>query len=147
MPARRTGLTSPPRLLCLQNSPGHNTGVGSHSLLQGIFPTQGVNPGLLHCRQILYHLGHQGHPQLTLDVPGASQADRTHILFSSTANTSSLFTGMQWRLIGLIPRHAVSLMPRSTAKLSPPPATSRITTPPVTRNKSYLQGAANPSCS
>ena len=35
------------------NSPGHNNGVGSQSLLQGIFPTQGWNPGLLHCRQIL----------------------------------------------------------------------------------------------
>ena len=35
------------------NSPGHNTGVTSLSLLQGIFPTQGLNPGLLHCRQIL----------------------------------------------------------------------------------------------
>ena len=33
---------------------------GSHSLLQGIFPTWGSNPGLLHCRQILYHLSHQG---------------------------------------------------------------------------------------
>ena len=38
------------------NSPGQNTGVGSLSLLQGIFPTQGVNPGPLYCRQILYHL-------------------------------------------------------------------------------------------
>ena len=37
-------------------SPGQNTGVGSLSLLQGIFPTQGFNPGLLHCRQILYQL-------------------------------------------------------------------------------------------
>ena len=36
-----------------------NIGVGSHSLLQGIFPTQGLNAGLLHCRQILYHLSHQ----------------------------------------------------------------------------------------
>ena len=33
---------------------------GSHSLLQGIFPTQGLNQGLLHCRQILYHLSHRG---------------------------------------------------------------------------------------
>ena len=41
------------------NSPGKNTGVGSHSHLQGILPTQGSNPGLLHCRQILYHLSHQ----------------------------------------------------------------------------------------
>jgi len=44
------------------NSPGQNTGVGSHFLLQGIFPTQGSNPGLLHCRQILYQLSHQGSP-------------------------------------------------------------------------------------
>ena len=36
--------------------------VGSHSLLQGIFPTQGVTPGLSHCRQVLYHLSHQGRP-------------------------------------------------------------------------------------
>ena len=42
------------------NSLGQNTGVGSLSLLQGIFPTQGSNPGLLHCRQILYQLSHKG---------------------------------------------------------------------------------------
>ena len=36
--------------------------MGSHSLLQGIFLTQGWNPGLLHCRWILYHLSHQGSP-------------------------------------------------------------------------------------
>ena len=44
------------------NPPGKNTGVGCHSLLQGIFPIQVSNPGLLHCRQILYHLSHQGSP-------------------------------------------------------------------------------------
>ena len=44
------------------NSPGQNTGVGNLSLLQGIFPTQGSNPGLLHCRQILYQLSHKGRP-------------------------------------------------------------------------------------
>ena len=37
-----------------------NIGVGCHFLLQGIFPTRGLNPGLLHCREILYHLTHQG---------------------------------------------------------------------------------------
>ena len=37
--------------------------VGRHSLLQGIFPTQGLTPGLLHQEQILYHLDHQGGPQ------------------------------------------------------------------------------------
>ena len=46
------------------NSPGHNTGMSSHSLLQGIFPTQGSNPGLLHCRWILYQLSHKGSPRL-----------------------------------------------------------------------------------
>ena len=45
------------------NSPGQNTGVGSLSLLQGIFPTQGLNLGLLHCRWILYQLSHKGSPR------------------------------------------------------------------------------------
>ena len=55
---------SSPRLRCPWNSPGKNTGVGSCSLLQRIFPTQGLNPGLLHCRQILYYLSHQGSPRI-----------------------------------------------------------------------------------
>ena len=46
------------------NSPGQNTGVRSRSLLQGIFPTQGSNPGLPHCRRILYQLSHQGRPRI-----------------------------------------------------------------------------------
>ena len=50
----------PTRLLCPWDSPGENTGVRSHSFHQGIFPTQGSNPGLLQCRQILYHLSYQG---------------------------------------------------------------------------------------
>ena len=50
------------RLLCPWNSPVKNTGVSSHSLLQRLFLTQRSNPGLLHCRQILYHLSHQGSP-------------------------------------------------------------------------------------
>ena len=44
------------------NSPGQNTGVGSLSLLQEIFPTQGLNPGLPHCRHIIYQLSHKGSP-------------------------------------------------------------------------------------
>ena len=48
------------RLLCPRDFPGKNTEVGSHFLLQVIFPTQGSNPGSLHCRQILYRLSHQG---------------------------------------------------------------------------------------
>ena len=46
------------------DSPGQNPGVGSLSLLQGIFPTQGSKPCLPHCRQILYHLCHQGNPTI-----------------------------------------------------------------------------------
>ena len=46
------------------NSLGQNTQVGSHSLLQGIFPTQGSNPGLPHCRQTLYQLSHEGSPRI-----------------------------------------------------------------------------------
>ena len=52
------GLYSP------QNSPGQNTGVGSLSLLQGIFPNEGSNPGLPHCRQILSQLSHKGSPRI-----------------------------------------------------------------------------------
>ena len=48
------------------NSPGQNTGVGSLSLLQRIFPTQGLNPGLPHCRWILYQLSHKESP-ITLE--------------------------------------------------------------------------------
>ena len=50
----------PHRLYSPWNSPGKNTGVGTHSLLWGIFPTQGSNPGLPHCTQTLYQLSHQG---------------------------------------------------------------------------------------
>ena len=46
------------------NSPGKNTEVGSLSLLQGIFSTQGSNPGLLHYRQILYQLNHKVSPRI-----------------------------------------------------------------------------------
>ena len=57
-------------------SPGQNTGVGSLSLLQEILPIQGSNPGLPHCRWILYHLSHQGSPeqppQVTADMDRSS---------------------------------------------------------------------------
>ena len=46
------------------NSPGQNAGVSSLFLLQGIFPAQGSNPGLLHCRQILYQLSHKRSPRI-----------------------------------------------------------------------------------
>ena len=58
----KSNLLRPHGLYSPWNSPGQNTGVGSHFLLQGVFPTQGSNSGLSHCRQILYHMSHQGSP-------------------------------------------------------------------------------------
>ena len=58
MSLRPHGLCSP------WNSPGQNTGVGSLSLLQGIFPTKGLNPGLPHFGWILYQLSHQASPRI-----------------------------------------------------------------------------------
>ena len=52
------------RLLCPWNSPGQNTGVSSCSLLQGIFPTEGSNPGLPRCRQSFYYLSYKGSPRI-----------------------------------------------------------------------------------
>ena len=55
---------SPPCFSVHGDSPGQNTGVGCQALLQGIFPTQGSNTGLPHCRQILYCLSHQESPRI-----------------------------------------------------------------------------------
>ena len=46
-----------------------NTGVGSQFLLQGIFPTQGSNPGLLHCRKTLYHLNYREDLSVVRQIP------------------------------------------------------------------------------
>ena len=53
-----------PGSFVLGNSPGKNTGMSCHALLQGIVQTQRSNPGLPHCRCILYHLSHQGSPRI-----------------------------------------------------------------------------------
>ena len=60
------------------NSPGHNTGVGSLSLLQGIFPTQGSNPALPHCRWVFYQLSHKGSPR-TLGCLVKSSFSSSHV--------------------------------------------------------------------
>ena len=64
----RVWLFATPWLYSPRNSPGQNTGVASLCLLQGIFPTQGPNPGLPHCRRILYHLSHLGSPNWRLGL-------------------------------------------------------------------------------
>ena len=51
---------TPWTVACSWNSPGRNTGVSSHSLLQDTFQTQGLNPGPLHCSQMLFHFRQQG---------------------------------------------------------------------------------------
>ena len=58
------------------SSPGQKTGVGSHSLLQGIFPTQGSYPDLLRCRQILYQLSYKGNPWI---VQGVKVQSLSHV--------------------------------------------------------------------
>ena len=60
--------SQPARFLCPWDSPGKNTGVGGHSLFQGFVPTQGLNPGRLHCRHILYCLSHQESPQYNMQL-------------------------------------------------------------------------------
>ena len=57
-------LCDPTNLYSPWNSPCQNTGMHSLSLLQGIFPTQGSNSGLPHCRRILYQLSHKGSPRI-----------------------------------------------------------------------------------
>ena len=69
--------------------PGKNIVVGSHSLLQGVFPTQGSNPGLLHCRCILYHLSHQGSP-----VRVFSSTQFQHMWLPSQSRYTAPFCGM-----------------------------------------------------
>ena len=67
------------------DSPGKNTGVGCQALLQRIFPNQGSNPGLPHCRQILYHLSHQGSPKIL---------ERVAYPFSRGSSRSRNWTGI-----------------------------------------------------
>ena len=59
------------------NSPDQNTGVGSLSLLQGVFPIQELNWGLLHCRQIIYQLSYQGSPQFSQPITPKKLAEKS----------------------------------------------------------------------
>jgi len=81
------------------NSPGQNTGVGSLSVLQGIFPTQGSNPGLPHCRQILYKLSHKGSPR-TLEwvaYPFSSRSSQLRNRASVSCIAGGFFTNWAMR--------------------------------------------------
>ena len=84
------------------NSPGQNTGVGSLSLLQGIFWTQESNRGLLHCRQILYQLSYQGSstivPGLIAKKEGRGTCSGVHVL-PCKEETSGLLLNKRWKLV------------------------------------------------
>ena len=88
------------RLLCPWNSSGKNNRVGSHSLLQGIVPNEGSNLGRLHCRQILYHLSHQGSPYRLKCVSSSVVTNSLgpHGLHNQLASLSTEFSRQEhWR--------------------------------------------------
>ena len=92
------------------NSPGQNIGV-SLSLLQGIFPTQGSNPGLPHCRQILYQLSHKGSP-ITLEWEAYP--------FSRGSSTPRNWTGSPALQADSLPTELFSLVAQSCPTLCHP---------------------------
>ena len=93
----------PTRLLCPWDSPGKNTGVGSHSLLQGIFPTQGSNPGLWHCRQILYCLNMVLGKLVNILVVKNQRfcIDNESYCISNTAMPTHLNLGQLWNIVSI----------------------------------------------
>ena len=84
----------PHGLYSLWNSPDQNTGVGSLSLLQGIFPTQGLNPGLLHRRWILCQLSHKGSPVNEIFLSKIHVRDLE--ISTSFRNTSLRLANHEW---------------------------------------------------
>ena len=85
-------------IICPWNSLGKHTGVGCHSLLQGTFPIQGWSPGLLHRRQSLYQLSHQG----SLEIQCCALHHSLHAAQQSW-NSSIFTTGRLHPLIGISP--------------------------------------------
>ena len=98
----------PYRLYNPWNSPGQNTEVGSLSLLQGIFPTQGSNPGLLHCTQVLYQLSHQGSPRILewVAYPFSSRSSQPKNRTGVSCIACRLFTSWATREAHMHYRHA-----------------------------------------
>ena len=85
------------------NSSGQNTGVGCHALLQGIFPTQGSNPGLPQCRQILYQLSHQGSPRILewVAYPFSSRSSQPRNQTRASCITGRIFINWAIRVLVL----------------------------------------------
>ena len=79
----------PTRLISPWDFPGKDTGVGCHFHLQGIFPTQGLNPGTLHCRQILYRLSYKVRMIIikkTPKVTSGKDMEKLELLYTVDAN-------------------------------------------------------------
>ena len=95
---------SPPGSSVHGDSPGKNMGVGCHALLQGIFPSQGSNPGLPRCRRVLYCLSHQGSHQRSYfsfiyGLPSPKTKERVHeIDFKIDLNNLKSFLPVIWNL-------------------------------------------------
>ena len=81
------------------SSPGWNTGVGSFSLLQGIFLIQGLNPGLPHCRRTLYQLSHKGSPRILdwVAYPFSSGSSRPRNQIGVSCIADKFFTNWAMR--------------------------------------------------
>ena len=79
--------------------PGKNTGVGCHFLLQGISPTQGLKLGLQHCRQMLYHLRHQGNPSGPINH-SIKKKKNIYIYIYIYTHTHTLFNIPDYRTFG-----------------------------------------------
>ena len=95
-------------------------GVGCHFLLQGIFPTQGSNPGLLHCRGILYHLSHQDLDSILHAVLCFAQSLSLVQLFETLWTGSSIHGVLQARILewAAMPSSRGSSQPRDQTQVS-----------------------------
>ena len=91
--------------------PGKNLGMGCHAILQGTFLTQGSNPGLLHCRQILYRLSHHGSP--SVDHKPLQRLVSTASLFAEATGALG-FTLHSQTLLGGIPAQVLQRVNRDS---------------------------------
>ena len=87
------------RLLCPWDFPGKDSGVGCHFLLQGIFPTQGLNLGLLHCRQMLYWLSYKGSPIWAMVFPVITYGCESWTIKKAEHPRIDAFELWCWRLL------------------------------------------------
>ena len=92
-----------------------NTGVGCHSILQGIFPMQGLNLGLLYCRQILNHLSHQGSPKSWTLLPWKPALEEDLEIIRPA---SLVLQTCHWKLGGDGPRVPLPLQERTVSSVA-----------------------------